>query len=282
MIKISDLNSYSKNITKKHGKNYARAVSFFPSDIRSAVYLYYAWLRYADQLVDTTHPGKENSQEEFLEWKRGWFSVVHGYSGHPLHEKMFQLAQKYDVPLEYFESFLGSMESDLFKKKYKTYQDLQSYMYGSAVIVGFTMLCFFGLHKKDLLHGAQALGEAMQLANFLRDIREDYEDLNRIYLPQEDMLRFCVKEKDIASHSLDDNFKNLMKFEIARCRQLYAQAWPAIERLPWRIKFPLRVATRNYQGVLDQIEKSEYDVWSQKHSLSKWQKLQVFIQSFIS
>lgn len=267
---------YSKKITKQYGINYYRAASLFPKKVRERVFLYYAWVRTADEYVDGDLPPQE-AQKSLEEWIQDWQdasvedSTIHGYV-----KQIFQVSQ---VPSTYPESFLDAMRKDVYQHQYQTYTELESYMYGSAVVVGLTMLCFFALHREDLIPGAKKLGEAMQLANFLRDIREDYDNLGRIYLPQEDMQRFDVTEQSITEHTMSDNFKNLMKFEIARCRALYKEAWPAIEKLPWRLKFPIRIATRNYEGVLREIERADYDIWNTKHSLSKMKKVLVIIKS---
>lgn len=267
---------FARDITSVYGSNYYRATSLFPKKVREAVYLYYAWVRIADECVDGNLSPQE-AEQSLEEWIQDWRNsrmgdpTIHGYL-----KQYFEISQ---VPDVYPESFLDAMRKDVHQHQYQTYRELESYMYGSAVVVGLTMLCFFGLHTKNLIPGATKLGEAMQLANFLRDVREDYDELGRIYLPQEDMQRFGVTDQDIADHTMSDNFKNLMKFEIARCRALYKEAWPAIEQLPWRLKFPIRIATRNYEGVLSEIEKAEYDVWSKKHSLSKLRKLLVIAQS---
>lgn len=267
---------YSKKITKQYGKNYYRATSLFPKKVREAVYLYYAWMRIPDEYVDSGSLSLD-AEVQLKTWMKDWReakqldTTIHGF--------MKRCFEKDKVPHEYSNAFLSAMERDLHQTRYGTYGELESYMYGSAVVVGLTMLSFFGLHKEDLIPGATKLGEAMQLANFLRDVREDYDELGRIYLPQEDMNRFGVTEQDIAGHTMSDNFKNLMKFEIARCCDLYAQAWPAIKKLPWRLQFSIRIATRNYEGVLSEIEKAEYDIWSKRHSLSKTKKLLVIIKS---
>lgn len=268
----------SKLVTMRYGKNYARAVSLFPKKIRYAVYVYYAWLRRADQLVDTTcHT--VSTRENFFDWRQGWQdATLYKHTDMP-HQEMYRLCMYYGVPLEYFISFLHSMEQDFSIKQYETYQQLESYMYGSAVVVGFTLLCFFGLHRKNLLPGAQSLAEAMQLANFLRDIDEDYEQLGRIYIPKEDRQMFGVTNDYFEKKILDEKFIALMQFEIQRCRKLYKKAWVGIEQLPWRVKFPIRVATRNYQGILLEIEKSGYNIWDKKHALSRFQKIKVIIIS---
>lgn len=269
---------YSKKITKKYGKNYYRATSLFPKKVREAVYVYYAWVRTADEYVDGELSHFE-AEQKLTAWEDNWIYSDGLQKQVSIHDHMSQIFLSYNVPPQYAEGFLFAMRQDLFKKRYTTYEELERYMYGSAAVVGLTMLCFFGLHRQDLIPGATKLGQAMQLANFLRDVREDHDELRRIYLPQEDMSRFGVTNEDIANHVLSDNFKSLMNFEIARCRDLYAQAWPAIAKLPWRLKFPIRIATRNYEGVLIEIEKAGYNIWTTRHSLSKIRKIMVIIKS---
>lgn len=269
---MQDIVRYSKNITKQYGSNYYRATSLFPRKTREAVYVYYAWVRCADEMVDQ----REQRVTDLQEW-------IDDFRKHESEKQLNKAVRKYftryAVPEEYPQAFLRAMSMDVSKKMYATYQELEEYMYGSAAVIGLTMLCFFGLHRKDLIPGATKLGEAMQLANFLRDIREDYDQLGRIYLPQEDMDRFGVTEDDIADHVMSENVKNLMRFEIARCRELYSRAWPAIQKLPWGLRWPVRIATRNYEGVLNEIEKADYNIWHKRHSLSRLKKLGVIIKS---
>lgn len=264
--------NYSKKITKHYGLNYYRATSLFPKKIREVVYVYYAWVRHADQLVDILNPKIKLLQE----WIKDFAQDKSQKELNIVVKKYFEI---YNVPEQYPKAFLTVMEQDLSQKRYDSYKELEGYMYGSAAVIGLTMLCFFGLHKQQLIPGATKLGEAMQLTNFLRDIREDYEDLGRIYLPQEDMKNFGVTDQNIADYVYNENFKQLMKFEVERCRDLYRQAWPAIQKLAWKLKFPIRIATRNYEGVLSEIEKANYNIWNKRHRLSSVRKILVIIKS---
>jgi phytoene synthase len=271
----------SKKITRTFGENYYQATSLFPKKIREAVFIYYAWTRIPDEFVDgdfSFEEAKQSLESWIADWEKASSNTKEVFN---IHYYMNQLFVKYNVPKEYGENFLRVMEEDLYKNRYVTYQELESYMYGSATVVGLTMLCFFGLHKPDLLPGARAFAEAMQLTNFLRDIKEDYEHLGRIYLPEEDRKRFGVTEEDIKNHSLSPEFQNLMKFEIDRARSLYKKAWPAIQKLPWKLRFPIKVAGYKYQGILDEIEKANYDIWSKRHRVSRLRKLFIIIQSLI-
>lgn len=272
----------SRQITSFYGSNYYKATLFFPKKIRDAVFVYYAWLRFPDEYVDS-EKDKSIAEKKLLSWIGDWKTVVVGDTPKDkIHSEMFKIFKEYKTPLEYSEIFLQAMEQDLSKSRYDSYEELTQYVRGSAVVVGFTMLSFFKLHKEDLLPYAKSLGEAMQLANFLRDVREDIDELGRVYLPQEDLAKFDVTNEDIISHKHTDNFKKLMAFEIARCRDLYKHAWIGIEKLPFKVKFPIRIATRNYEEVLKEIEKADYNIWEKRHSASKFKKFLIILKSIFT
>lgn len=125
-------------------------------------------------------------------------------------------------------------------------------MYGSAVVVGYTMSCIIG-YSGDALPHARALGEAFQMTNFLRDIREDYDERGRIYLPIEDMQRFGVTEDHIKEHRVDDAWRALMKFEIERTRTLYEYGVAGIALLNPRGRRAVYAAALMYKEILDLI-----------------------------
>jgi len=263
---------FSQDTIKRYGVNYYRATNFFPRKIREVVFLYYAWVRTADEYVDAQE--NQNVQAELLHsWIQDWQTTLKGERDiEDIHWYMKKAFQQYHVPLEYADAFLKAMSQDIGQKRYSNYVELEEYMYGSAVVVGFTMLYFFGLYDQKRLKSAQAFAEAMQMTNFLRDIQEDFEILGRVYMPEDEMNHFEISLEDIKLKRNSTAWKNFMKFQIQRCRDLYQKAWVGIEDLPWKLKFPLRVAARKYEGILDEIEKSNYDIWSKKHVLPSWKK----------
>jgi phytoene synthase len=121
---------------------------------------------------------------------------------------------------------------------------------------------------------AEALGEAMQLTNFLRDVGEDWER-GRIYLPREDLRYFEYTEKDLAAGVIDQRFAKLMRFEISRARELYEDADEGLHYIPRGRRYPITVARRLYAAILDRIEANGYDVFSGKVSTSPAKKLTV-------
>lgn len=274
--------AYSESITKQFGLNYYRATKLFPREIREVVFLYYAWIRIPDEYVDSGFP-RDTSRTLLEQWIQDWKQTEEGVRNeYDIHWFMNQAFERYQTPRSYADDFFAAMTQDLEMVRYERYSDLEKYMHGSAVVVGYTMLSFFGLLTDERLPSARAFAEAMQLTNFLRDIREDYEKLGRIYLPQEDMRRFGVMEEDIKNKTNRKSFQNLIDFEVARCRDLYKVAWQGIESLPWRIKIPLRIAARKYEGILDEIERANYDIWSKRHTLPKSKKLFITFKSLFT
>ncbi len=143
------------------------------------------------------------------------------------------------------------------------------------------MMCTIIGYKGDALPYAKKLAEAMQMTNFLRDIREDFDLRNRIYIPEEDMRKFGVTEDHIKNHIVDSNFILLMKFEIAKTRALYKDAEQGIDLLHKDGRFAVRFSSRLYEAILDEIEQSHYDIYSTRHHTSKIKKLLIFINTLL-
>ncbi|NDC27676.1 MAG: phytoene/squalene synthase family protein, partial [Actinobacteria bacterium] len=129
---------------------------------------------------------------------------------------------------ECFRRFLRSMTMDLTVEKYETWADLLVYMDGSAAVIGEMMLPILEPTNAAAIGPARDLGNAFQLTNFLRDVNEDL-DRGRVYIPQEDVRRFGV---DLSERRCSPQFVELMKFEIARCRELYRSADEGLALLP--------------------------------------------------
>ena len=156
------------------------------------------------------------------------------------------------------------MEMDLEVTRYQTSEDLRGDMRGSAAAVGIMMCSVMGATiDADLLACASALGEAMQLANFIRDVGED-TDRGRIYLPLEDLSHFGVSEEDVLNGRMSPAFKDLIRFEIARARDLFAKSDAGIARLPRQAQIPVLLARVLYSQILDRVEANHYDVFTRR------------------
>lgn len=177
------------------------------------------------------------------------------------------------MPIEEPLCFLDAMEMDIDIHRYPTFEDLRRYTRGSAAAVGVMMCCVLGVRMTPAMtESAKNLGDAMQLTNFLRDVGEDYER-GRIYLPLDDMASFDLTEQDIEKKLVDDRWRNLMRFEIARARALYASTDEAIQELPAFVRRPVKLARVLYSQILDQIEANDFDVFRKRARTTRPQKL---------
>src|SRR5439155_5633034 len=162
--------------------------------------------------------------------------------------------------------------------RYQTFDDLMGYMYGSASVIGLWMLPILeladGADEKMAAERAMDLGVAFQLTNFLRDVKEDRER-GRIYLPLEDLDRFGVTEDEVVAGRVTDRWRDLMRFEIERTREIYRRADEGIGMLHPTSRPCITCARVLYSGILDEIEASDYDVFSTRASVSTSRKLRV-------
>lgn len=271
-----------KAITKKYGTSYYVATRFLPKAQRLATYSLYAYFRIPDEYVDNPNGTLAETQQALDQWQSDWHQA---YQTKTSDDLVLMVASKtfhdYDIPFEYGDDFLAAMKQDLWKERYQTYQDLQGYMYGSASVVGLMMSYVIGFEKGALPY-AEKLGEAMQMTNFLRDIKEDYQDRNRIYIPLEDLERFGVTEEQIRDGVCDEKFVALMKFEIERTRQIYRDAEPGIDMLTKEGRFGVRMASRLYEAILDKIEQADYNVFDHRVYTKKREKLRILGKELIT
>jgi 15-cis-phytoene synthase len=166
-------------------------------------------------------------------------------------------------------------------RSYETYTQLQHYMHGSACVVGEMMCYVVGLRSEHEIAAtrpaAYALGEAMQLTNFLRDVREDYIDLGRIYMPDDEMQRYGLGNKQIKEFCHDrhanTNREAFCAYQITRCDLLYQHAYEGIPLLPRVARIPVRLAAKLYQRILRHIEHHHYNVFDKSMRTSKRKKL---------
>lgn len=266
--------SYCKALAKKHGKSYFFATQLFPKELREATYVLYAFFRVPDDMIDVDNPSSEIAAKRLANWKADWrrahFEEV---AEHPVLRAAAGIFKKYAIPFEYSESFLEAMLQDGWKRRYASYAELEGYMYGSAAVVGLMMSYVIGFSSPEALKYAKKLGYAMQLTNFLRDIREDLELRDRVYLPQTEMRQFGVTDDMLAEGVVTPEFINFMKWQIDRTRTLYTEAEEGIALLNPRGRLAVRLASRVYGGILKKIEDANYNVFARRVRTSTLEKL---------
>ncbi len=284
---MSDLLTQSyeecKRLNALHGKTYYLATLLLPAKKRPPVHALYGFARYADEIVDdlASTLSDEEKAHELRTWGSGVLADLRrGESNDLIGRALVDTVKTYSIPLEYFEAFMKSMEMDLTVTRYNNYDELMTYVYGSAVVIGLEMLPILGYSDPRAIEAATALGTAFQLANFIRDIGEDIER-GRIYMPLDELARYGVSEDMLLRRELTPEIIEAIKFQIARVRDLQAKANAGIEYLDPISRPCIRAASELYCGIVDEIEANGYDIFNKRAKTSTWRRLRVAGLAFI-
>ena len=259
-----------RELNKRYGTTYYWSTKVLPRVKQHHVWALYAFCRYADDIVDDLGPVSVERRADALAdfGNRFFLDLAAGRSDDPVLKAVVHTVKAFDIDPGCFRRFLRSMTMDLTVATYETWDDLLVYMDGSAAVIGEMMLPILEPLRPEATTHARDLGNAFQLTNFLRDIAEDL-DRNRQYVPQEDLRRFGV---DLTARRCTPEFVELMRFEIARCRELYVSADLGLAMLPTESAKCIGAARVLYGRILDKIEEQHYDVFAKRARVSTAEK----------
>ena len=272
-----------KRLNALHGKTYYLATLLLPKAKRPFVHALYGFARYADEIVDDL--ASELSVEEKAEVLSNWGNGVladlkKGTSQDHVGRALIDTVNRFDIPHEHFEAFLHSMTMDLTVQEYESYDDLIEYVYGSAAVIGLEMVPILGPLHNDAFEAAKKLGIAFQLANFIRDVDEDL-DRGRVYLPLKELGQFGVTREMLEERVLTPEIVDALKFQIARVRQLQAEAAPGIQMLEATSRPCIEAASTLYCGIVDEVEKIGYDIFNHRAKTSTARRIRVAGGAFV-
>lgn len=273
-----------KELNSRYGKTYYLATLLLPPAKRPHVHALYGFARYADEIVDdldSTLSIAEKKQALSL-WSSGILTdLQNGISRDHIGRALIDTVKRFGIPLEYFNSFLHSMEMDLSITEYQNFESLMEYIYGSASVIGLEMVHILGPLSDEAFAPAQKLGTAFQLANFIRDVGEDL-DRGRIYLPIDELAVFGVTKETLNERVVTLPVREAIKFQIARVRQLQKESQAGIELLEKSSRPCIQAASELYCGIVDEIEKIDYQIFSKRAKTSTWRRVKVAVPAFIS
>ena len=270
----------SREITRREAKNFYYAFLTLPQERRRAIYVAYAFCRFCDDAVDTA----ESVDQKMATLQSLHASLNDAYTGRssdPLFLALADVADRHDIPEEYFKQVIHGVESDLTKVRYRDFEELRTYCYQVASVVGLICLQIFGYKDDSAREHAIDLGLAMQLTNIARDIQEDLE-LGRIYIPQDEIARFGYSEEALEAGIVNESFINLMRFQAQRARGYFDSGFKLLPYLSPRSRACPAVMGQLYSKVLQRIEEAKFDVFQHRISLSKTEKLRVTAQTWFT
>ena len=269
--------AFCERLARREAANFYHAFRILPTEQRRSMCALYAFMRLTDDLADG--PGAPDEKLGPLgDWRRQLSQALAGSYSHPVHAALHHTMQAHAIPGEYLEAVLDGVEMDLAPVVFPTFADLYRYCYRVASVVGLACIHIWGFQDdRAKLHAEQA-GIAFQLTNILRDLAEDAAR-DRIYLPREDLERFGYTEQELRRGERNDRFHALMRFQVDRARSYYAAASPLLSLLTPHGRAVYLVMLRTYRGLLDAIERRDYDVFSSRVRLSNWWKLGIVLRS---
>jgi phytoene synthase len=272
-----------KRLNALHGKTYYLATLLLPKAKRPFVHALYGFARYADEIVDdlASELSIEEKAEALSTWGNGVLAdLKKGTSQDHVGRALIDTVNRFDIPHEHFEAFLHSMTMDLTVQEYESYEDLIEYVYGSAAVIGLEMVPILGPLHNDAFEAAKKLGIAFQLANFIRDVDEDL-DRGRVYLPLKELGQFGVTREMLEERVLTPEIIEALKFQIARVRQLQAEAQPGIKMLEASSRPCIEAASTLYCGIVDEVEKIGYDIFNHRAKTSTARRIRVASAAFV-
>lgn len=267
---LKEAYAYCEKITAVHSRSFHLASGLLPEEKRQAVRALYAFCRITDDIVDNP---QGNVQAKLDNWHR------HAFSNMPPHDDLPAVAwadarQRYQIPVRYAEQLVEGVSRDLNQDRYETFADLATYSYGVASTVGLMSMHIIGFSNPDAISYAIKLGLALQMTNILRDVGEDWRR-GRLYLPSDELAAFGITEDDIAAGVVTEKWRDFMRFQIERTRQLYEESWTGIMMLHKDGRFAIAAAAGLYRGILNSIEANDYDVFNHRAHVSTWGKLKM-------
>jgi phytoene synthase len=262
---------YCQERAAQSGSSFYYSFLFLEPPRRQAITALYAFCREVDDVVDEC-PDALLARTKLAWWRGETSALFEGHPTHPVTQALATSLKTFSLPREQLLEIIDGMEMDLDNTRYADFKALHLYCYRVASVVGLLAAEIFGYTDRMTLKYAHDLGLAFQLTNIIRDVGEDARR-GRIYLPQDELLRFGVGESDLIEARYSDNFRQLMEFQAERAKATYQQAFaqlPAADRKAQRAGL---IMAAIYRATLDEIVRDGCRVLDRRTSLPPLRKL---------
>ena len=277
---------FCREMARREAKNFYWGFISLPHDQRMAIYALYDFARQVDDEVDGA-PRPDLIPQRLAEQRRrvrllqnAGEDPVERFPDDPVMQVLAKAVQRYEIPEEELQALIDGVERDCTQTRYATWEDLREYCRLVASVVGRMCVRIFGFTDPDALLRADDLGLALQLTNILRDVREDAE-MGRIYLPEEDLRRFGIGEEAMLGVQPGEGWNALVEFETQRARELFKAGYEVLGYIPRRPAACVQTMAGIYERLLRKIESDPQLPLRERAALSKGEKLQVVLESWL-
>ncbi len=269
--------AYCERLARSHYENFPVGSVLVPKHLRKYFYSIYAFARTADDFADEGYADNHSEAERLDlldEWRLMLQDCFAGRATHPIFIALHDTRANCKLPISLFEDLLSAFSQDVVKRRYQIFDELLDYCRRSANPIGRLILLLFGYKDEQLHQLSDNICTGLQLANHWQDVAIDLQK-DRVYLPQEDLTRYGLTVEELQQQQLSKSFLELMKFEVARARQLFTAGKPLCTAVTGRLGIELRVVWLGGSRILNGIEANGYDVFNKRPVITKRDKLTI-------
>lgn len=273
---LEQAHAYCRQLAARHYENFTVASFLMPRHLRQHFCNLYAYCRWADDLADEIQP-REKALALLDWWEKELNSLFQPdktgvKARHPVFLALAGTIPEFDLPRQPLADLLIAFRQDQAKTRYETFAELLHYCQNSANPVGRLVLYLGRCHSGETARLSDSICTGLQLANFWQDVARDFQH-GRIYLPQEDLLRFGYPDEEFSTRTATNSFRDLLTFEVDRAEQFLREGAPLVRRVSQDLRLPVRLFLEGGLAIIAAIRRQRYDVWSRRPTVGKGTRL---------
>lgn len=271
---VAEAYAYCEKLTRAHYENFPVGSLLVPKSKRRHVYSIYAFARTADDFADEGYDTPLSPSERLAaldDWERRLEACTRGEAEHPIFVALAATINELQLPVQLFRDLLSAFKQDVVKRRYTSFDEVLDYCTRSANPVGRLILLLFGYRDEERHRLSDHICTALQLANFWQDVAVDLEK-DRIYLPEDDLVRFGCSEEQLLTRRFDRRFATLLKFQVARTRELFLRGRALPRLVSGRLSFELSLTWQGGMRILELIERAGYNTLKERPVITMWDK----------
>jgi 15-cis-phytoene synthase len=274
---VSEAYAFCRRIAHKYGANFSVGFRFLPKEKRQAVYAAYAFCRWADDIADEGEAAGGKREACLDEWQRELDACYSGAPTHPITIALADALKHFAIPKAAFIALIDGCRQDMVKTRYETFDELLHYCELVAASISDISLAIFGYRSPAAIEYGRNLSTALQLTNVTRDIGDDLAR-DRVYVPQEELRRFGLAERDLFNRTETESMRKFIEFQIARAESYFRAAEPLLSELSFDARFAVLLMGGIYATVLARLQRNPLKVLRERLALSSVEKVAVVLR----
>ena len=262
VLTLSEAYRYCQDLAAEHYENFPVASRLLPRRMRQPITVIYAFARTADDFADEGNRSPAERLKLLDDYETRLQRLLAGSPGsNPVFIALADVIKRYALPIGLFQDLLSAFSQDVTKQRYANYDEVMDYCRRSANPVGRLLLYLYNQAEAENLLLSDQICTALQLINFLQDLYQDYDEHNRIYLPQDEMRKYQINEAALQNRISNTAMQNLIQLQIQRAKALLLAGTPLGNKLAGRIGLELRMIIQGGMHILQKLENNGGNVF---------------------